>query len=151
MQEVASKKSRMWCYFKKTHWKRWRLLGLGQVNNDNFLNLELELLVQLYIWTKTTYPVQPPTYGNTLVCGYLTPAGIYCQILPSADSFLVFCQFLFLPRKCSTANLVLHFGQLWQAASGIWRQNRDYPKDWILSTFSVKKCHYTTPLWPVCV
>lgn len=68
-----------------------------------------------------------------------------CQTLPSADSFLVFCQFVFLPRKCSIAILMLHFGQLWQAASGIWRQNTDYPKHWILSTFSVK--NFTIEPW----
>lgn len=37
---------------KKTHWRRLKLLGLGQVNDDNVLHLEL--LIQWYIWTKTT-------------------------------------------------------------------------------------------------
>lgn len=32
--------------FQKTQQKRWRLLDLGQVNDDNFLNWELELMVQ---------------------------------------------------------------------------------------------------------
>lgn len=86
---------------------------------------------------------------ETLVWRYLTAAGIYCKVLPSADSFLLVCHFLFLPRKYSSAILMLHFGQLWQAASGSWRQDRDYPKH--MSTFSVKKFHYRTLEWPVCV
>lgn len=80
------KKCWMWCYFKK-HWKRWRLLGLGQVNNDTFLNLELELLVQWCIWTKTTYPVQLPAYGNAGVwvshcCRNLLPNSAFCWLIP---------------------------------------------------------------------
>lgn len=131
--------------FQKTHWKTWRLLGLGQVNDDIFTTGTADPMI---------YLDQDHTSSSTTSLwkhwwGYLTAAGIYCKVLPSADSFLLVCHFLFLPRKYSSAILMLHFGQLWQAASGSWRQDRDYPKH--LSTFSVKKFHYRTLEWPVCV
>lgn len=136
--------------FQKTQRKRWRLLDLGQVNDDNFLNWELELMVQWYIWTKTTYPVQPPAYGNTGVwvshsCRNPLPNSAFCWLIP--------CVF---PVSLSTKEMQhCHFNAaFWPALTSsfkIWRQNRDYPKHWILSTFSVKKIHYRALVWPVCV
>lgn len=89
MQEVASKKHVGYggVAIQKTHWKRWRLLALGQVNEDNFLNLELELLVQWCFWTKTTYPVQPPAYRKAGVwvshsCRNLLPNSAFCWLIP---------------------------------------------------------------------
>lgn len=72
----------------------------------------------------------------------------FCLLLTHS---LCFANFSFYQGKCSTAILMLHFGQVWQAAWGTWRESRDYPKHWILSTFSVKKFHYRTLEWPVCV
>lgn len=62
-------------------------LALGQVNEDNFLNLELELLVQWCFWTKTTYPVQPPAYRKAGVwvshsCRNLLPNSAFCWLIP---------------------------------------------------------------------
>lgn len=90
--------------FRSSEW--WQFFKLGTGIDGPMIYLD-----QDHIPSSTTSLWKHWCVGN------LIPAGIHCQILPSADSFLVFFQFLFLPRKCSIAILMLHFGQLWQAAS----------------------------------
>lgn len=84
-------------------------------------------------------------------CGNLIPARIYCQILPSADSLLVFCQLLFLPRKCSTAILMLLFGSSDKQLHGSegrteTAQNTGSWAHLVLKNFSTESCLCVT-LW----